>query len=129
MAIDQATRLEALVTHMNVLLSTYPDALVEGCWDEFVFGFARLERVMDLLAHVPLEAEPLGDRQRLHELPGSEVRAAEVADLSLLDEPVERTERLVHARLPVPPMHLVEVDAVDLQSPEALIAGAQKVVA
>jgi hypothetical protein len=28
MAIDQATRLEALVTHTNVLLSSYPDALV-----------------------------------------------------------------------------------------------------
>ena len=89
-----------------------PDALVEAGGDDLVLGLAGLQRVVDLLADEALEAVPLGDAERLHELPARVVRAADVADLARADEVVERLERLLERRDAVPLVHLVEVDVV-----------------
>jgi hypothetical protein len=44
-------------------------ALIERNRDQFVFGFASLERVVDLLADEALAVLPLADAERLHEMP------------------------------------------------------------
>ncbi len=104
------------------------DPLVEARRDELVLRLAGLQRVVDLLAHVALRAEAIGDRERLHEVPAREVRAADVADLPLTDERVERLDRLLDRGLPVPLVHLVEVDVVDPEAPQAVVAGAHEVL-
>src|SRR5438309_1755496 len=83
---------------------------------------------MDLLRDVPLETEPLGNAERLRELPSREVRAADVPDLARVDERVERVERLLDRRLAVPLVHLVEVDVVDAESPKARLTSPNEVV-
>src|SRR5690348_6792626 len=63
-----------------------------------------------------------GDPQRLHHLPRRVVRAAEVADLSLLHEIAQRTERLFQRRQAIPGMNLIEVDVLSPEIPEAAFA-------
>ena len=94
------------------LQTRMPEALVERERHQLVLGLARLQRVVDLLADEALQAAALGDAQRLHQLPGGVVRAADVADLAGAHQRVERVERLLQRRLPVPLVHLVEVDVV-----------------
>src|SRR5437868_6436012 len=83
---------------------------------------------MDLLRDVPLETEPLGNAERLRELPSREVRAADVPDLARVDERVERVERLLDRRLAVPLVHLVKVNVVDAESPKARLTSPNEVV-
>ena len=59
-------------------------------FDELVLGLPRLERVVDLLRHEPREAVPVGDAERLHQVPGRPVRDADVADLPGPDQRIER---------------------------------------
>ena len=84
---------------------------------------------MDLLADEPAEASPLSDAERLHQLLASVVGAADVADLARADQVVEGGQGLVKGRLAVPLMHLVQVDAVSAQPPQAGLTFADQVVA
>ena len=82
------------------LQTSTPTPWSRAARDELVLRLARLQRVVDLLAHVALGAESIGDRERLHEVPAREVRAADVAHLALADQRVERLDRLLDRGLP-----------------------------
>jgi AraC family transcriptional regulator len=106
----------------------HPEPLVEGDRDQLRLSVARLERVVDLLADELLEPPPVGDPQRLHQLPPREVRRADVAHLAGGDQGVEGGQRLIERRLPVPLVHLVQIDVVGSEPPQARFGGAEDVV-
>ena len=56
---------------------------------------------------------------RLDDLPGRQRRAADVADLALLHEIVERAQRLLDRRPRIGDVLLVEVDVVGAEPSEA----------
>src|SRR5262245_14904997 len=62
-------------------------------------------------------------------MPGGEVRAADVADLAVPYEPVERHQRFLDWRLPIPLVHLEEVYVVDAQPAQTLLACRDQMVA
>ena len=97
--------------------------------DELVLGLAVQQGVVDLLADVPLQPETLRRAERLHEVPGRVVGAPDVADLAVVHEGVEGVEDLLHRRHAVPLVHLVEVDVVGAQAPQARLARPDEVMA
>ena len=62
-----------------------------------------------------------GDPCGVGELPRGEVRAADVANLALRDEIVERPQRLLDGRARIGLVQLVEVDVVGAKSPQAVL--------
>jgi hypothetical protein len=94
-----------------------------------VLGFPRLERVVDLLRHEPGKPIPVGDAERLHQVPGRPVRDADVADLPGLDQRVERREGLLERGPSVPAVHLQEVDVVGPEPPQAALTARDDVSA
>ena len=83
------------------------------------------QRVLALLRDVAAA----GDRLRTAQRGGRIVRGAVRADASLLDELVERADRLLERRVGVLFVMLVEVDHVGLQALERRVERAQDVVA
>ena len=77
----------------------------------------------------PGQAERLAPADGPHQLIGEEVRAADVADLALMDEVVEGAERLVDRGLRVVAVELVKVDVVGLQPAQGGIDGGEDVLA
>src|SRR5580698_10931187 len=66
------------------------ELLIERDGKEFVFGFARLERVVNLLRHEGYAAIATRDLHRLHHVPARPVGTADVAHLARAHETVER---------------------------------------
>ncbi len=83
---------------------------------------AGVEVVQALLRHQPQRAPPPGGLVGLHDVPAGEVRAADVQHLALRDQQVHRLPDLVPRRVAVDVVHLVEVDVVGLQAPQAVVA-------
>ena len=79
------------------------------------------DRVRRLLADEALQAPVARDPLRLDNGRGREGRGAEVADLALLDEVGERSERLVEIGVRVVAVDLVEVDPVRLEPPQRVL--------
>ena len=75
-----------------------PDAVREAGGRELAFDRAVEERVAVLRADVAAGAGVAGERVGVGDLPGSEVRRPDVADLALADELVERGEGLLERR-------------------------------
>ena len=100
-----------------------PEALVDRGRDDLVLGLARLQRVVDLVGDERLVVVDAGDAERLGHLPARVVRAADVADLAVPHERVERAQRLLERRLAVPLVDLVEVDPVRAEPAQAVLAG------
>ena len=74
-------------------------------------------------------AEPLGHAERLGDLPRRPVRDADVSHQPLLDQRVERTQRLLHRRGDVESVHLVEIDMIELEPLQAGLDGLHDVIA
>ena len=91
--------------------------------DRVALDVASRQRVVGLRALEALEAPPLRYAQRLHQLPGLEVRAADVAHLARADQVGQRAQRLVDGGLGVGAVDLVEVDAVGAEPLQARLAG------
>ena len=83
---------------------------------------AGVEVVEALLRHQPQRAPPPGGLVGLHHVPAGEVRAADVQHLALGDQQVHRLPDLVPRGVTVDVVHLVEVDVVGLQAPQAVVA-------
>src|SRR5665811_538117 len=79
------------------------------------------DRVRRLLAAEPLAAPVLRRPLRLDDLRGGERRVPDVADLALMDEVAQRSERLVDIGLGIRAMDLIEVDPVGLESPQRVL--------
>ena len=78
--------------------------------------------VRGLLGHEALASPSLGHPLGLHDLLGREGGTAEGADLAGMDQIAEGPEGLVHVDRLVGPVDLVQVDVVDAQAPQALLA-------
>ena len=70
-----------------------------------------------------------GETERLHDLPGHQVRAADVADLTGAHEIVERPQCFVERRREVGAVDLVEVDIVRTEPNETVLDRVQDVPA
>ncbi len=88
----------------------------------------RLERVVDLLGREPLVAAAVGHRERLHQLPAGVVRRRQVAHLPRRDQRVERGQGLLEPGLPVPLVHVVDVDVVGAEPAQAGLAAGDDVL-
>jgi hypothetical protein len=86
--------------------------LVNRDWHKFVFGLARLQRVVDLLTDRPDEFHELRHADCLHQVPTGEVGHADVAHLAETDEAVERLKGFFERRLAVPLVQLKEIWSV-----------------
>ena len=75
------------------------------------------------------QAERLAAADGPHQLIGQEVRAAGVADLSLVDQAVEGAQCLVDRRRRVIVVQLVEVDVAGLQASQRRLDGGEDVLA
>jgi len=62
---------------------------------------------------------PLRGPQELAQLPGSQVRAAQIAHLALAHHVVQRPHRFFHGHAGIPSVNLVEINDLDLQALEA----------
>jgi len=72
---------------------------------------------------------PLGGTLiRLHDVPAGEVAAPDVEHLALAHQLLHRLPDLLPRCAAVDMMHLVEVDMVGLEAPQALLAGTADVV-
>ncbi len=87
------------------------------------------ERVIRLCALECLEAPALRSSQRLHQLPGFHVGAADVAHLAGPDEIGEGDERLFDVGLGVGTVDLIEVDVVGAETFQARFGGLNDVQA
>lgn len=85
--------------------------------------------VLRLVRHDPVEAESIGDRERLLDLLRAPLGHPDVQDLALADEIVERAQGFLERRVRVVPVRLVEVEVVRAQSPERGVRGLHHVLA
>src|ERR1700674_3260813 len=72
---------------------------------------------------------PVGEIERLGELPGVHARGAEVAGLACPHHVMERFQRLLDRRRGVPAMDLVEVDVVGAEAAQRAVDGVEDVFA
>jgi hypothetical protein len=77
------------------------------------------EAVIGLQRDDGREAAHLGDADGLHHLPRGPVRQAEITDMAVLHERVERLQRFLDRGRRVEAVDLVEVDMVELQALQA----------
>src|SRR6267142_3364141 len=95
--------------------------------NEFAFEVATGNGVVGLERIEAGEILELGDAQGLGDLPGLPVRDADVADLALGDEGVERAKSLFDRGDGVVRMDLVEIDVVCLEAAKAGFNGIHNV--
>src|SRR6185312_13134526 len=98
------------------------EPLVEAGRNELVFRFARLQRVIDLLADEARLVPCIGYGHRIHDVPAGIVGAADIAHLAGTLQRIQRIDRLLDRRLAVPFMDLVEIDGLAPQTLQAFFA-------
>ena len=103
--------------------------LIEGQRHQLPFVIAADQRVIGLVGDVAGQAVLFRNRQRLHQVPAGEVRAADVADLAGAHQIVERAQHLLDGRQGVEAVQLIEVDVVGAQPPQAGLDGPNQVMA
>jgi len=96
--------------------------------NDFQLDGARVEVVEALLADQPQHLAPRGDAVGLGNVPGGEVAAADVDDLAFTDELLHRLPDLVPRCIAINVMHLIEIDAIGAQAPQAVLAGTLDVI-
>ena len=102
--------------------------MVHRKWHQLVLDIASLQRVIDLVADEWCQTLTIGNPQRLHELPGGVVGATDVADLARLQKVIESAQRLLERRLPIPLVHLIEVDVIGAEPTQAVLSAADDVM-
>ncbi len=103
------------------------EAVVLGGRDDLQLDGALQQVVDRLLAGETEEVAGLRALLRLGDVPAGEVAGADVDDLALGDQHLHRLPDLLPGSRPVDVVHLVEVDVVGLQPPQAGIDGAPDV--
>ena len=97
-----------------------PDAFGLQHRHDLAFEVAPGDGVVRLQRGELLQPQPLGNAERLHDLPGRPVGHADVARAAGADDVVQGPQRFLHRGLRIPPVDLVEVDVV---GPQPLKAG------
>ena len=90
--------------------------------EDRVLDRAGKDRIRRLLADEALGRPPGRRPLRFHDRLGGIRRRPDAAHLALVDEVVERAERLVDVGAGVGPVHLVEVDVVSAETAQAVVA-------
>ena len=103
--------------------------LVDRDRQQFIFGLACLQRVVDLLGDEALLVTAVADREPLHHLPAGPVGAADITHLALADQSVERGDRFLDRGKAVPLVDEINVDDIGLQPLQALFALTDQMVA
>ena len=96
--------------------------------DQFQLHGSHGEVIEALLGRQAREVPCRGGALREGHVPGGEVAAADVADLALADQLLHRLPDLLPRRGPVDVVHLVQVDVIGLQPPQARFRRAADVV-
>ncbi len=65
------------------------DALIERPRHQLPFIIAADQRIIGLVGDIAFQAQPLGDRQRLHQVPAGKIGDADITDLALFDQRIE----------------------------------------
>src|SRR5207248_10796430 len=86
---------------------------------QLLVELALQQAVAFLAADVTLEAEMGRGPLRLDHLPSRQCRACDVANLALMDEIVERPQRLLDRGPRTGDVLIVEVEAIGAEAPEA----------
>ena len=107
----------------------HAETLIDGDRQKLVFGFAGLERVMDLLADKTLAMLSRADAERLHDMPAGKIGAADIAHLAMAHEHIKRFHGFFQRCETIPFVQLIEVDDIGLQPLQARLAGAHQMMA
>ena len=86
--------------------------MVNRNWDKFIFGLARLQSVVDLLADWPDALFALRHTESFHQMPAGKVGQADIADLARPDEAVESLKGFFERSLTIPLVQLIEIYTV-----------------
>jgi hypothetical protein len=97
--------------------------------DQLALEVAAGDRVVGLQALEARQAEPLGNAERLRDLPGRPVRNADVAHMAVLHQGVERAHRFLDRRRRIEAVDLVQVDVIELQALQARLQAGDDVAA
>jgi len=115
---------EARLLVLSLPVPKLPDsqAVAFAHRQEVVLYAAHQQRVGRLLGGETLVASALGGPVRLHDHPGGEGRAAEVADLPGVYQVGQSRQRVVDVNIGARPVDLVKVDVVGAEAAEAGLA-------
>src|ERR1700733_7808850 len=105
------------------------DALVAPKLHQLPFVVAIEQRIIGLMRDIAGVAITVRSRERLHQMPAGEIRAADVTDLACSNELVERGERLLDRGVVILPMQLQEVDRLNAEPLERALYCRQKMLA
>ncbi len=106
-----------------------PDPLVEAERDHLALFLAVDQVVVVLHGHEFRPALDLGRVLCLSELPRKHAAGSDVASLAGADDVVQRLHRLLNGRAGIPPVDLVQVDVVHLETPQRRVDARQDVLA
>ncbi len=81
---------------------------------------------MRLMRHIARPSVAFRYGQRFHEMPPGEVGAPDVADLAAACQVIQSAQRLLDRRRRIEAVHVVDVDVVGAQAPEAVFDRAQQ---
>ena len=105
------------------------DALIAAELHQLPFVVAIEQRIIGLVRDVAGIAVTVRRRERLHQMPAGEIRAADVTDLAGAHELIERRQRLLDRRVVVLAVQLQEVDRLDAEPLERALDRLQKMLA
>src|SRR3984957_9026394 len=105
------------------------DALIAAKLHQLPFIVAVEQRIIGLVRDIAGVAVTVRGRERLHEMPAGEIRAADVTDLAGANELVECGERLLDRSVVVLAVQLQEVDRLDSEPLERTLGRLQKMLA
>src|SRR5882672_11994555 len=74
-------------------------------------------------------AVALRRRERFQQMPAGEMGAGDITDLAAARQRVKRVERFVDRRERVETMHVVNVDVINAEPPQARVTGFEQVIA
>src|SRR5262245_7587969 len=104
------------------------DSLVERKRHEFPLVVTTDQRVIRLMRDVLRPSVALRRRERLHQMPAGEIGAGDVADLAAARQRVQCIERLLDRRERVETMHVVDVDVIDSEPPQACVTSSEQMM-
>src|SRR5262245_57089380 len=105
------------------------DSLVERKRHEFPLVVTPDQRVIHLMRDVLRPAVAPRRRERLHQMPAGEIGAGDITDLTAARQRVQRIARLLDRPERVEAMHMIDVDVINAETPQARVTGPEQVMA
>src|SRR5262245_33375391 len=105
------------------------DSLLERKRHEFPLVVTPDQRVIHLMRDVLCPPVAPRHRERLHQMPAGEIGAGDITYLTAPRQRVQRIERLLDRRERVEAMHVIDVDVINAETPQARVTGFKQVMA